>query len=84
MAAAESGLRSSAKTLERDAFRPNPQHRQSDEASPFPLSPLWADQIEYWHIDDIDCAPPDEALPILEQTIRELVAGMRESAAATA
>ena len=46
--------------------------------------PLWADQIEYWHIDDIDCAPPDEALPILEQRIRGLVDRMRESEAAAA
>jgi len=46
--------------------------------------PLWADQIEYWHIDDIDCAPPDEALPILEQTIRELVERLRESESAAA
>jgi protein-tyrosine phosphatase len=46
--------------------------------------PPWADQIEYWHIDDIDCAPPDEALPLLEQKIRERVARMRESEAGAA
>ena len=46
--------------------------------------PLWADQIEYWHIDDIDCAPPNEALPILEQTIRELVERLCESEATAA
>jgi protein-tyrosine phosphatase len=46
--------------------------------------PLWADLIEYWHIDDIDCAPPDEALPILEQRIRELVERLCESEAAAA
>ena len=38
--------------------------------------PLWANEIEYWHIDDIDSAPPDEALPVLEQKIQELVARM--------
>jgi protein-tyrosine phosphatase len=35
--------------------------------------PLWADAIEYWHIDDIDVAPPDEALPALERKIHQLV-----------
>jgi protein-tyrosine phosphatase len=46
--------------------------------------PLWADRIEYWRIDDIDCAPPDEALPILEQTIGELVERLLESEATAA
>ena len=46
--------------------------------------PLWEDRIEYWHIDDIDCAPLDEALPVLEQTIRELVERLRNSEAAAA
>jgi protein-tyrosine phosphatase len=46
--------------------------------------PLWANQIEYWHIDDIDCAPPDDALAALEQKIRELTQRLcaLESAAA--
>ena len=44
--------------------------------------PLWADRIEYWHIDDIDCAPPHEALPILEEKVRELVERLRASEAA--
>jgi len=35
--------------------------------------PDWADRIEYWHIDDIDCAPPDEALPICEACMAFLV-----------
>jgi len=35
--------------------------------------PLWTDQVEYWHIDDIDCAQPEEALPVLEDHVRRLV-----------
>ncbi len=44
--------------------------------------PLWADQIEYWQIDDIDCAPPDEALPVLEEKVRDLVRRLQVSEAA--
>lgn len=46
--------------------------------------PLWADQIEYWHVDDIDCALPEESLPALEAKVRELVERLRavEEAAA--
>jgi protein-tyrosine phosphatase len=39
--------------------------------------PRWADRIEYWHVDDLDCAPPEEALPELEEKIRELVGRLR-------
>ena len=28
--------------------------------------PLWKDRIEYWHVDDLDCAEAHEALPHLE------------------
>jgi hypothetical protein len=35
--------------------------------------PAWADSIEYWHIDDIDCATPDEALPVCEACVTFLV-----------
>ncbi|MCL4193160.1 MAG: hypothetical protein KJZ87_15595 [Thermoguttaceae bacterium] len=34
--------------------------------------PDWGDRIEYWHIDDLDCAGPDEALVALEQEVRRL------------
>ena len=39
--------------------------------------PLWKDRIEYWHVDDLDCAEADEALPHLEQQIRALVERLR-------
>ena len=35
--------------------------------------PAWADRIEYWHVDDIDCATADEALPICEASVKFLV-----------
>ncbi len=33
----------------------------------------WADRVEYWHIDDLDCAVPADALPDLECQVRSLV-----------
>jgi protein-tyrosine phosphatase len=47
--------------------------------------PSWADQIEYWHVDDLDCAQPEQALPVLEENVRALVArlhGLQSTAAA--
>lgn len=35
--------------------------------------PAWADRIEYWHVDDIDCATADEALPLCETNVEALV-----------
>lgn len=35
--------------------------------------PFWANLVEYWHIDDLDCARPEEALVILDQHVRALV-----------
>ena len=35
--------------------------------------PAWADSVEYWHIDDLDCAVPADALPLLEDRVRALV-----------
>src|SRR5208282_3796491 len=29
--------------------------------------PLWKDRIEYWHVDDLDCAQAEDALPHLEK-----------------
>ena len=33
----------------------------------------WADRIAYWHVDDMDCATADEALPFCETCIETLV-----------
>ncbi len=35
--------------------------------------PAWADRIEYWHVDDLDCAPPEETLAHCQFCIEELV-----------
>lgn len=35
--------------------------------------PSWEDRVEYWHIDDLDCAQPEEALPLLEERVKTLV-----------
>ncbi len=35
--------------------------------------PQWTDRLEYWHVHDLDCAQPEEALPILEANVRALV-----------
>jgi protein-tyrosine phosphatase len=39
--------------------------------------PAWADRIEYWHIDDLDFAEPEEALPQLCAQIERLVKRLR-------
>jgi len=41
--------------------------------------PRWVDQIEYWHIDDLDCAEPEDALPVLAEHVRALVARLNGS-----
>ncbi len=35
--------------------------------------PQWEDQVVYWHVDDLDCAGPEEAIPQLEANVQELV-----------
>ena len=40
------------------------------------LFPFWADCINYWNIDDIDCKPPQEALPLCEACVATLVQGL--------
>jgi len=35
--------------------------------------PDWSNRIEYWHVDDIDCAAPDDALPTCETRVEALI-----------
>jgi protein-tyrosine phosphatase len=35
--------------------------------------PAWEDRIQYWHVDDLDCATPDEALPVCQKCVQSLV-----------
>jgi hypothetical protein len=37
------------------------------------LFPDWEDAVGYWHVHDLDCAGPEEALPILESHVQDLV-----------
>jgi protein-tyrosine phosphatase len=37
------------------------------------LFPSWEDLVEYWHVHDLDCAEPEQALPVLENHVRGLV-----------
>lgn len=36
--------------------------------------PEWAGRVEYWAVHDVDLAPPDAALPEIEERVRELIA----------
>ena len=35
--------------------------------------PEWRDRVEYWHVHDLDCATPDEAMPWLERELVRLI-----------
>jgi protein-tyrosine phosphatase len=37
------------------------------------LFPAWAGGVEFWHVHDQDCAPPEEALPELAARVEALV-----------
>jgi protein-tyrosine phosphatase len=33
----------------------------------------WVEKVEFWHVHDIDFATPEEALPQIEERVRELI-----------
>ena len=35
------------------------------------------DRIEYWHIHDVDFAPPHKALPLIDAHVRDLIARLK-------
>jgi protein-tyrosine phosphatase len=35
--------------------------------------PGWSGRVEYWHVDDIDCARPEEAIVLLEREVERLL-----------
>ena len=35
--------------------------------------PLWTHLVEYWNVDDLDCAGPEEAMLILDGQVRALL-----------
>ena len=45
--------------------------------------PALLERVEFWHVDDVDEAPPSVALPMIEGLVRELVQRLRASAPST-
>ena len=43
--------------------------------------PHLGDQIEYWHIDDIDFAPPEVALARIDHEVEQLIVRLQRQAA---
>ena len=43
------------------------------------LFPDWASRVRYWHVHDLDCCGPDDALTQLETLVRDLVGELRQS-----
>jgi protein-tyrosine phosphatase len=41
----------------------------------------WRDRVEYWHIHDLDCATPEEAIPLLEREVLNLLDRLATAAA---
>ena len=41
----------------------------------------WRDRVEYWHIHDLDCASPEEAIPQLEREVLNLLERLAAAAA---
>jgi protein-tyrosine phosphatase len=43
--------------------------------------PKWRDVVEYWHVHDLDCATPSQAIAHLEREIAQLLATLSAVAA---
>jgi protein-tyrosine phosphatase len=43
--------------------------------------PALLELVEFWHVHDLDCAPPSEAIPLLESQVRALVARLARQSA---
>jgi len=44
--------------------------------------PSWTEQVEFWHVHDVDEATPEEALPQIQMQVVELVRRLKSSTAA--
>jgi protein-tyrosine phosphatase len=44
------------------------------------LFPSWVERVEYWHVDDLDCCEPEDALSALEDEVRTLLGRLDEAA----
>ena len=40
--------------------------------------PQWAGRVEFWHVHDLDCCGPDEAIPHLDREVAALVERLSE------
>jgi protein-tyrosine phosphatase len=43
--------------------------------------PHWLPKVEFWHVHDLDCCGPEEAIPHLDREIERLLVRLSESAA---
>lgn len=41
--------------------------------------PGWVERVEYWHVDDIDCAEPEAAMLEIERQVLTLIAALSGS-----
>jgi protein-tyrosine phosphatase len=39
--------------------------------------PSWLDRVEFWHVHDLDCCGPEEALPHLDREVAALIQRLR-------
>lgn len=48
---------------------------KEDEHRPMILRkfPQWLDEVEFWHVHDLDCCGPEEAIPHLDQEVSGLM-----------
>jgi protein-tyrosine phosphatase len=45
------------------------------------LLPAWDDKIVYWHIHDVDVAPPHKTIPLLEAKVIDLINELKQTTA---
>jgi len=42
--------------------------------------PAWIERVEFWHVHDLDCAGPEEAIACLQDRVRELLDRLAQGA----
>jgi hypothetical protein len=41
--------------------------------------PSWLTKVEFWHVDDLDCCGPEEAIPHLNEEVTALLLKLRNA-----
>ena len=41
--------------------------------------PKWLDRVEFWHVHDLDCCGPEEAIPHLDRGVTNLIRRLNEA-----